>query len=198
MRSTLFELIGIGQKIFANYFSTVANSIDHPDEIDISKIDFLHATIEKHRNCNNIKSIIEWHRCNVTFEFKQVDIEYVYKLLSKLNIYKATGYDNVPPKMVKICAEELSVTLTELVNYAFKKNWFSDDMKRAEISLFKKKHYDILKDNYRPTSILSIFSKLFETILVDQLMEYFKSIFNDMLCAYRKKYGTEHIYSSNS
>ncbi len=23
-------------------------------------------------------------------------------------------------------------------------------------------------------------------------MEYFKSIFNDMLCAYRKKYGTEH------
>ncbi len=24
-------------------------------------------------------------------------------------------------------------------------------------------------------------------------MEYFKSIFNDMLCAYRKKYGTEHV-----
>ncbi len=23
-------------------------------------------------------------------------------------------------------------------------------------------------------------------------MEYFKSIFNEMLCAYRKKYGTEH------
>ncbi len=24
-------------------------------------------------------------------------------------------------------------------------------------------------------------------------MEYFKSIFNEMLCAYRKKYGTEHV-----
>ncbi len=24
-------------------------------------------------------------------------------------------------------------------------------------------------------------------------MEYLKSIFNDILCAYRKKYGTEHV-----
>ncbi len=24
-------------------------------------------------------------------------------------------------------------------------------------------------------------------------MEYFKSIINDMLCAYRKKYGTGHV-----
>ncbi len=40
----------------------------------------------------------------------------------------------MPPKMVKICTEELRLTLTELVNYAFKKNRFPDDMKRAEIS----------------------------------------------------------------
>ncbi len=24
-------------------------------------------------------------------------------------------------------------------------------------------------------------------------MKYFKSIFNEKLCAYRKKYGTEHV-----
>ncbi len=24
-------------------------------------------------------------------------------------------------------------------------------------------------------------------------MDYFKSIFNETLCAYRKKYGTEHV-----
>ncbi len=95
--------------------------------------------LKKHKNHNSLKAIIEWHKCYVTFEFKQVEIEYVYKLLCKLNIHKATGYDNVPPKMVKICADELSVTLTELVNYAFKKNRFPDDMKRAKISpIFKK------------------------------------------------------------
>ncbi len=76
--------------------------------------------------------------------------------------------------MVKICTEELSVTLTKLVNYAFRNNRFPDDMKRAEISPIFKKNDDMLKDNCRPISILSIFSKVFETIVADQLMEYFK------------------------
>ncbi len=49
------------------------------------------------------------------------------------------------------------------------------------------------KDNYRSISILATFSKVFETIIAEQLMEYFKSIFNEMLCAYRKKYGTEYV-----
>ncbi len=44
--------------------------------------------------------------------------------------------------MFTICAEELSITLTELVNCVFKKNRFPDDMKRAEISpIFKKNKY---------------------------------------------------------
>ncbi len=110
----------------------------------MSKSDFLYDTIEKYTNHNSIKTILEQHKCNETFEFKQVDIDYVYKLLCKLNIHKATGYANVSPKMVKICAEELSVTLTELVNYAFNKNRFPDDMKRAEISPIFKKNDDML------------------------------------------------------
>ncbi len=63
--------------------------------------------------------------------------------------------------MVIICAEELSVIFTELVNYAFKKNRFPDDMRKADISPIFKKNDDMLKDNYRPISILSIFSKVF-------------------------------------
>jgi hypothetical protein len=66
-------------------------------------------------------------------------------------------------------------------------------MKKAEISPIFKKKDDMLKDNYRPISILSVFSKVFETIVADQLMAYYRTIFNDMLCAYRKKYGTQHV-----
>ncbi len=49
------------------------------------------------------------------------------------------------------------------------------------------------KENYRPISILAVFSKVFESIMAKQLMEHFTDIFNDMLCAYRKKYGCEHV-----
>ncbi len=38
--------------------------------------------------------------------------------------------------MVKICTEELSETLAELVNQAFINNRFSEDMKKAEYLQF--------------------------------------------------------------
>jgi hypothetical protein len=180
-------------EIFADFFSTVANSIGRPDHIDMSQPDFLSSIIEKHKNHKSVLAIKDRHESNATFDFKPVDSDYVYTLLCKLNIHKATGYDCIPPKMVKLCAKELSVTLTELVNCALKENVFPDDMKKAEISPIFKKKDDMLKDNYRPISILSVFSKVFETIVADQLMAYYRTIFNDMLCAYRKKYGTQHV-----
>ncbi len=118
---------------------------------------------------------------------------YVRKLLHNINAQKATGYDNIPPKMVKMCADGLSVTLTELLNYAFSNKIFPDDMKKAEISPFFKKNDDLAKDKYRPISILVVFSKVFETIIAEHLMEYFISNSDNMLCAHRKKYGTRHV-----
>ncbi len=68
----------------------------------------------------------------ITFTFKHVKPDYVYKILCKLKINKATVYDNVPPKMVKICAEQLSETFAELVNQAFTNNGFPEDMKKLK------------------------------------------------------------------
>ncbi len=49
--------------------------------------------------------------------------------------------------------------LTELINYAFKNKRFPDDMKNAEISPIIKQNDDMIKNNYRPVSILSISEK---------------------------------------
>ncbi len=59
---------------------------------------------------------------NITFIFKQAKPHYAYNILCKLKINKVTGYDNMPPKMVKMCAEELSETLAKLVNQTFTDN----------------------------------------------------------------------------
>ncbi len=82
-------------------------------------------------------------------------------MLKRLKINKATGYDHMPPKMVKMCSNELSVTLMELLNYAFKHKTFPDEMKNAEITHIFKKKDDMDKENYRPISILDVFSKEF-------------------------------------
>ncbi len=40
----------------------------------------------------------------------------------------------------------------------------------------------MINDTYRPISILAVFSKIFEKIIVDQTMEYFKSISTNIIC----------------
>ncbi len=133
---------------------------------------------------------IENHKNHNIFRFKMVSLNYVYKIMTKLIENKAIGFDNVPPKVVKMCADELLVTVRELINSAFANKLFPDDMKKL-CQLFKKKD-DIIKNNYRPISILSIFSNVFEIIIAELLMYFFNLIFNDMLCAYRKMHGCEH------
>ncbi len=66
-------------------------------------------------------------------------------------------------------------------------------MNKVEISPIFKKKDDFDKDNYIPISTFVVFSKVFETIIAEQLMEYFTSIFDTVLCGYCKKYSTDHI-----
>ena len=110
-----------------------------------------------------------------------------------MNANKATGFDNIPPRIVKLCAYELAVGFTELINKAIKENIYPDEMKLADLCPMFKKKDDTLKNNYRPVSVLPVFSKIFEVVIADQLIAFFKHIFNSLLCAYRKKYGCEHV-----
>ena len=48
------------------------------------------------------------------------------------------------------------------------------------------------KNNYRPVSILPVFTKIFERLLSRQLLEFFDNILPKFQCGFRKGYGTQH------
>ena len=89
------------------------------------------------------------------FHFMNMDYEEVRKVLYKINVkQKPRGYDDVPPKIVRICNDELCGVFTRcIINDCFSSNVFPQDMKKAEISPLFKKNSDIDKYNYRPASI---------------------------------------------
>ena len=66
------------------------------------------------------------------------------------------------------------------------------ELKVADIPLHKKLE-TINKENYRPLSLLSLVSEIFERLFYDQLYAYFVNIFSDKLAAYRPKYGCQHV-----
>ena len=48
------------------------------------------------------------------------------------------------------------------------------------------------KKNYRPVSILSLVSKVYERAIFNQLSEYMKNLLNKILCGSRKAHSTQH------
>ena len=46
--------------------------------------------------------------------------------------------------------------------------------------------------SFRPVSILPLLSKVFETIIFDQLYEYAETFLNKLFCGFRKAHSTQH------
>ena len=72
-------------------------------------------------------------------------------------------------------------------------NVIPQDIKHAEISPLFKKDDKLNKEKYRPVSVLVCQSKLFESIMMDQLMVFFRCKLSEFLSAYRKGYSTQHV-----
>ena len=106
---------------------------------------------------------------------------------------KATGFDNIPGKLLRIAHKELSVPVTSLLNSCIKNETFPDVMKYTDVSPMFKKVDNLCKSNYRPVSILTSLSKIYESCMNDQLAEYFACIFNHMLSAFRKRYSCQTV-----
>ena len=56
-----------------------------------------------------------------------------------------------------------------------------------------KKDDNLKKNNFRPISVLTGISKLYESVVNDQLLEFFNKLFNDLISAYRKGYSCQSL-----
>jgi hypothetical protein len=180
--------------IFNAFFSNVANEIGKDDSIDFEE-ESITDILSKHVLHPSIKVIKENYPIINMFEFQKVSESYVKTLLKKVDPSKSTAFDDIPPKLIKMSYEELSPTITKLTNECIDSLTYPHDMKKAEVApLFKTtKVNDMLKENFRPVSILPILGKILELVMADQLKLYFDNIFNIKLGAYRKRYGCDNI-----
>ena len=68
------------------------------------------------------------------FNFKCVTSDYILRLLNKLNARKATGFDNIPPKLLRLGSDIICTPLTVLCNSSITTSSFPDMLKRAEVT----------------------------------------------------------------
>lgn len=89
----------------------------------------------------------------------------VLKALKKLNICKGAGPDGLPPVFIKKCASSLTLPLKLIFNYSITASQFPTDWKIANVVPVYKKGDSSDVQNYRPISLLSVFAKIFESLL---------------------------------
>ena len=102
-------------------------------------------------------------------------------------------YDGLSTEHLKLINKDISKCLTLIINQSLNSGIFPDKLKIAKVTpIFKKGDKQIIT-NYRPISVLPVISKIFETVIHEQLSEYFvtNNLFSPQQYGFRKNSSTE-------
>jgi len=127
------------------------------------------------------------------FDFQPVTVENVVNIINSLKNKTSQSFDRISNKLLKYLKYELAPPLTKLFNQCIQHAIFPDSLKRAKIIPVYKQNEKHLFNNYRPISILSSVSKVFERIMCNQLYNYFdeKQILFKSQYGFRQHHSTE-------
>ena len=81
---------------------------------------------------------------------------------------------------------------TNIFNESLINGKFQNTLKRADVTPIFKKGNDNEKENYRPVSMLSTFSKVFEKLLFEQINDHMQSKFSTHLTGSCKNHSTQN------
>ena len=97
-----------------------------------------------------------------------------YELTTALSMLKkgsAPGLDLLPSDIVQVSADVFQDTLCKVFSTVFENAWFPNSWKIARITIIPKQNKSSYSspDSFRPVSILPIFSKLLERVILNRL-----------------------------
>jgi hypothetical protein len=130
--------------------------------------------------------------CNVFFYFHEISEVEVRDVIKQLKNNNTKDIFEFSMSLVKTVQNCLISPITKVFNYAVRQGSFPDQLKKATVApIFKKGDAEDV-NNYRPISVLPIFSKYFERLMSSQIIKFFDN--NKLLTPYqfdfRKNYST--------
>jgi hypothetical protein len=116
----------------------------------------------------------------------------VLKVTSKLRGKLSAGYDEIPNNIVKQCIQFINKPLTFIFILSLCSGIFPNQMKIAKVRPIYKKGLKEEVSNYRPISILPVFSKMFEMLVYNRAVSFLNkyNLISDAHNGFREKKST--------
>ena len=111
--------------------------------------------------------------------------------LRVLKPQKAPGPDNLTPKAIKFLPFQGVKLLLHLFNSILRLGHFPETWKMARVVMIAKPGKPTSEINsYRPISILSVLSKIFERLVLNRMLSYMDGVIPDHQFGFRAGHGT--------
>ena len=127
-------------------------------------------------------------RTNLKLHNISVTPKMVKKVITNLDLSKASGPDCIPVVVLQNCEPELSYILAELFNKCLNESCFPGCWKVSlVVPVFKNVGERSTAKNYCSVSLLSVFSKVFEKLVNNRIVHHLekRGLFSDFQYSFR-------------
>ena len=114
-------------------------------------------------------------RINKAFFLTPAAPKEIYYIILSLDLNKSVGPNSLPMFILKICNEFFSHYHSKVIKTAFTTGIFPNLCKLAKVIPIFKKDDSLICNIYRPISLLTVFSKIFEKIIHTRMYEFLES-----------------------
>ena len=116
------------------------------------------------------------------------------KIAKTLKPKLSSGYDNISNKLLLHIIEDIAEPFTHIVSLSFSSGIVPANMKIAKVITIHKSGDTTSLNQYRPISLLPVFSKLTEKLIYNQIMSFIErnNILYKHQYGFRKKHTTTH------
>lgn len=128
-----------------------------------------------------------------SFQLTNITEDEVVQTIATLNEKKSTKIDDIPSKFLKYSNILIAPILTKLFNKCINQGIYPECLKIAQIiPIYKRKNSKFECTNYRPISMLSQLSKIFEKLIAKRITHYLMkfNLLTDCQFGFREGYST--------
>ena len=118
----------------------------------------------------------------------------IITVTKNLNNSKGIGLDGYSVRVVKHVINDIANPLSKIFNQSFSTGSFPSELKHARVTPIFKSDNVLLVSNYRPVSVLPVFSKILEKLMHNRIMTFINK--HKILCQNQYGFREEHSTST--